>query len=132
MFTSKELVRVFVEDDPENVILILPKMSFGVRQWVRNTLASLPEDPNKPALGLYEIALMRHNIVGWEGPAFEGIPCTPEAIENLDQDEPLVDRVLLEIINRNLMKRSPRGNFLTASTPMSAGGASSQDGANSR
>jgi len=48
------------------------------------------------------MALLTHNILGWQGPSFASVSCTPSNIAMLDQDEPLVGRVLQEINDRNV------------------------------
>ena len=58
--------------------------------------------------GAYQMALLKHNITGWAGPAFQGVPCTAAMIERLDPDEPLVQRTLEEIGRLNpLRKETP-------------------------
>ena len=105
-----------------NAIRILPKMSYGVRQRVIGAAAKLI--PTKAGnrkerraarkarggqdvdfdVGAYQIALLVHNIVGWQGPAFAGVACTPANIERLDPDEPLVAKVIQEIGERNVQE----------------------------
>lgn len=52
------------------------------------------------------LALLVHNILAWEGPAFAGEEPTRAAIARLDEDEPLVG-FLLEEITRHNPKRPP-------------------------
>lgn len=127
MFVDKTKVPVTIND--EDVIYILPKMPFGVRQRVMGELARIDSDGTQRGtdfhinLGAYNIALMQHNIVGWEGPSFEGVPCTRENIEQLDPDEPLVDKVLQEIGRRNPVnpeKPSPNRDPAAGSTSSKA------------
>ena len=105
-----------------DVIFIHPKMPVGVRNKVlgeaaKIELARAPVSPRgkraaqKRAdkqdanvnfdVGAYNIALLTNNILGWQGPSFAGVPCTPANIVLLDQDQPLVQRVLQEINDRN-------------------------------
>ena len=107
MFVSKEPVPVSVPEDPDNIIYIKAKMDYGTKQRVQqamlqvtlgqaSTPSAMPLD-----MGAYNIALLVHNIVRWDGPAFAGVSCTPANIERLDSDEPLVEAVLAEINRRN-------------------------------
>lgn len=112
MFVSKDRVPVRVEgDDTGDTIYILPKMPFGTKQRALSALSHIGTDGTSEGtgididLGAYNIALMKLNIVGWEGPSFAGVACTPENIEQLDPDEPLVVRVLEEIGRRNPVRR---------------------------
>lgn len=105
MFVSKDRVPVTIDD--KDVIYILPKMPFGVKQKAMSAITHISQAAGGQGadvaldIGAYNIALMTLNIVGWEGPQFEGVPCTPDNIEQLDPDEPLVVRVLEEIGRRN-------------------------------
>jgi hypothetical protein len=112
MFVSNEPVPVNLPDDPSNIIYIRPKMDFGTKQKVQTamlqiTLGQAGSSSETPLdMGAYNIALLVHNIVRWEGPAFvdaqgRPVPCTPANIERLDSDEPLVDAVMAEINRRN-------------------------------
>jgi hypothetical protein len=106
-----------------NVVFILPKMSYGVRSKVIGEAAKIVtkqqgaqnrqqrraarsrrgEDSQEMEIdvGTYQLALLVHNIVAWQGPAFADVPCIRENIELLDQDKPLVAKVLEEISDRN-------------------------------
>ncbi len=121
MFVSKEKVAVSLEDDPANIIWIRPVMSFGVQQQVLGDAMQVTVDDKGVAhtgavnLGLYNRALMEHNIVGWEGPAFAGVPCTPEAIRELQWTQPLVTKVFNEIARRNAQhSKTPSPNAFTS------------------
>lgn len=95
----------------DNTIYIRPKMSAGIKAQVEDELAAtgvsgVRESVEMAGLGSYSLAILVHNIVGWEGPAFEDeagnpIPCTRRYIEMLDLDEPLVEAVRNEIGKRN-------------------------------
>lgn len=49
----------------------------------------------------YELALLKHNIVDWDGPDFKDVPCTPSNIERLDPDNELVKLALRKIDELN-------------------------------
>lgn len=95
-----------------NVIFIRPKMDFGTKQKVIGAATRIIQDQrskrqSKDAtvdidVGAYNMALLTNNILAWQGPAFAGVACTPTNIAMLDQDEPLVGRVLQEINDRNV------------------------------
>lgn len=117
-FVSKERVPVTVEGDP-NTIYIRPKMDYGTRQRVMSAGAHLRQgeqgaDPSADFdLGAYNIALLTHNVVGWEGPDFEGVECTPENISQLDPDDALLDEVLRQINDRNVSRAATSPNSRT-------------------
>lgn len=97
----------------ENTIFIVPKMDYGRKQNVisASTKFSLSGEANFDS-GEWRIALLTHNIVGWQGPAFETagggrIPCNAENIMRLDPTEPLVLKVVAEIDRRNAEPKLP-------------------------
>lgn len=101
-----------------NTIYIKAKMDAGTRALVQNEIAatnSVSKDTEITGLGSYSLALLVHNIVGWEGPAFvdeRGAPvlCNKLNIGRLDLDEPLIELVREEIGKRNAPKESPSPN----------------------
>lgn len=114
MFVKRESVAVFLPEDPENIIFIRAKMDVGTQGRVNDAAAkmvvkngSMSTDMNF-LLGAYNVAVLTENIVAWQGPAFEGVPCTPETIVTLDPTEPLIDRVLMEIGVRNAKRNDPK------------------------
>ena len=113
MFIRGDAVPVSEDNAPTgqdpNIIYIKPKMDVrtrnevigsGSRVAVQEGVADVNFD-----VGGYQTALLVNNIVRWEGPAFDGVACTPEAIGSLDPDEPLVEKVLDEIARRNPQKK---------------------------
>jgi len=94
-----------------DVIWIRNRMSVAVQQAVQSEATSMKGSGGRAMevdidVGLYQLALLRQNIVAWQGPSFNGVVCTPETIGELDASEPLVQRVLQEISDRNT-RRSP-------------------------
>lgn len=94
-----------------DVIWIRNRMSVAVQQAVQSEATSMKGSGGRAMevdidVGLYQLALLRQNIVAWQGPSFNGVVCTPETIGELDATEPLVQRVLQEISDRNT-RRSP-------------------------
>jgi hypothetical protein len=97
-----------------NTIYIKAKMDIGTRSAVQDEIRATTdgtEATGLAGLGSYRMALLRHNIVAWEGPAFEGYPCTRANISRLDPDEPLVELVAEEIGKRNAPRESPDPSF---------------------
>jgi hypothetical protein len=97
-----------------DVMFIRPKMTFGVQQRVIGSamkLSGLAGGRRKTAraaapemqydVGAYQVALMTHNVLAWQGPSFAGVACTAQNIARLDPAEPLVKRTLQEIVERN-------------------------------
>lgn len=112
MFVSSEPVAIRLPDTPENVIYIRPKMDFGTQNQVLGALGKLDQRGRVVTLdlGAYLLELGVANIVGWDGPAFAGTPCTPENIRRLDPDDPLVNAALDEIGRRNPQRQSAEKN----------------------
>lgn len=112
-FVPQDRVAVFLEDDPTNIIYIRPRMDIGTKGMVQSSMLSINMQASSAMgignngqtlridLGAHNVALLIHNIVGWVGPDFNGTLCLPENIKNLDDDDPLVDKVLAEINERN-------------------------------
>lgn len=124
--------RVGISVDGVNTVYIRPRMSFGVQQKVASAMLRLADADTESGvassydLGAYQTAMMVHNVVAWEGPAFrdergQTVPCTPANILRLDPDEPLVKRVLQELTERNTPKASPDPNSPTPTGSTSAG-----------
>ena len=102
----------------ENTIIVKSKMGFGAKQRVQG--ASIKFDLNDVAaggvpeatldLGAGNLALLRENIIGWDGPAFEDArgktkPVTAhtidQMIEDWDTEDPLLDMVLAQVNDLN-------------------------------
>lgn len=111
---SGEVAEAAITPDMD-VIWIRARMSVAVQQAVQSEATSVSTSrvngrtgtPDVEIdVGVYQIALLRQNILSWQGPSFVGVPCTADAIGDLDPQEPLVERVLQEISTRN-SRRSP-------------------------
>lgn len=114
--------------DGIDVMFIRPKMDYGTRNKVIGEAAKILQSQQKAKAGMskrqrkqlaeqqkeqsgetgmqlnvgaYQSALLKYNILSWNGPSFAGWACTPENIEKLDPDAPLVAKVIEEISERN-------------------------------
>jgi len=100
--------------DGTNTVHIKAKMDARTHALVKGAFsARLGGESGKIDLGNlggYELALLEHNIVRWEGPDFEGVPVTPVHIGRLDLDEPLIQEVLERIGELNPRQESPDPN----------------------
>ena len=116
----------------ENTIFVKRKMDFGTTALVRDELFRIGlRNGGKPdsvyvSQGAQELALLVHNIVGWEGPGFAGVPCTEENIKRLDPDEPIIAAVVAKINELN----TKRAGEPDPKSSMSGGEVSSTAGAN--
>ena len=130
--------RDVVSDTAECVIWIKSKMDIETRGKVSSELVKMGSD-NKTMemhLGANQTALLLHNIVKWEGPGFDGVPCDPAHIRKIDPTEPLFEKVLEEIDRRNKKKVAPNPkspiepgfatNGSPGASPQNAGGVSLQ------
>lgn len=98
--------------DGANTVHIKAKMDARTRALVKSSITARGggQDFELRNLGGYELALLEHNIVRWEGPEFEGVPCTAAHIGRLDPDQPLVAEVLERIGELNAPPESPDPN----------------------
>lgn len=111
---SGEVAEAAITPDMD-IIWIRSRMSVAVQQAVQSEATSVSTNrvngrsgtPDVEIdVGVYQISLLRQNILAWQGPSFAGVPCTADNIGDLDPQEPLVERVLQEISTRNT-RRSP-------------------------
>lgn len=110
-----------------NVIFIKSKMDVATDAKVKSELVTMGAD-NKTVemrLGENQLALLIHNIVRWEGPDLDSVPCTPANIRALDPTEPHIVLVLDEIARRNKRPDSPNPKPAAGSTSAKNGAAGS-------
>jgi hypothetical protein len=111
-----------VSDASPNVITIRARMSVDIAGRVSSELARMGAD-NKAEirLGEHTTALLLHNIVGWRGPDFDDLPCTPENIRALPaaNSDPFIEKVVNAIGERNRKRESPNARS-AAIVPISA------------
>lgn len=117
-----------ISDVRPNVIYIRARMDVATDAKVKSELFRLGKDSAsvEAHLGANQMALLVHNIVRWEGPDLDGVPCTPETIRTLDPTEPHLALVLEAIAERNKRPAGPSPKSATASTSASAGGRDSR------
>ncbi len=109
-FVDTGRVAVQVEGDP-HIIYIKPRMDLATRNKVKDALVQVGSNGTANAsIGAYETALLQHNIVGWSGPEFDGVDCTPANIARLDPTEALLQKALEEIGTRNPLAGTTTNN----------------------
>lgn len=130
--------RVAVSDDRGNTVYIKAKMDASTRAAVMDEIGakglvegSESEDLEYSNLGSYRLALVLHNVVAWEGPDFadergKPIPCNRYWIRRWNPDEPIYEKVIAAIGERNRGAEAPDPNSLTPSGSMSAGNESTR------
>jgi hypothetical protein len=94
-----------------DVIWITRKMNFGTRAEFARLFAKGDKSNADASLIMMDLC-----IVGWQGPSFGDVPVTPETIRELDQDEPLVAKVLEEIGTRNTPPADPNSETSKSDT----------------
>lgn len=94
-FVSRD--RVPVSDEAGNTVYIKAKLSFGDVSKIQAA-----GDKQGALLSMYQVA-----ILDWDGPDFQGFPCTPENIAQLDPNDPLIELVGNKIGELNPQKQSP-------------------------
>lgn len=110
-FTESTEIPVSLDDESvpyqeRDIVWIKSKMDVGTRRSVRKALTTMTVNANgtmQMALDLagQNVALLEYNITRWQGPGFDGIPFTREALARIDPDDPLLDKALAEINRRN-------------------------------
>ncbi len=104
--SSTDRVSVTV-DGGDNVVWIRRKMDVATKSEVQDALASiegLDQGQTRSVLlhlNRQNLVLVQYNVLSWEGPEFEGIPCTFAMIARWDPDDPLYDAVLARINELN-------------------------------
>jgi len=102
-----------------NTVFIRSKMDLGTRAAVQDEIRAsgikVEQEMEMRGIGSYRLALLRHNVLAWEGPDFldpngHPIPCSRQNIALMDPNEPLVEAVAEEIGRRNQPAESPDPN----------------------
>ena len=97
---------VQVQDGPDT-IWIVEELSLGALERVKAAAyTTLGVVGDRMQIELHDQAwdntLLREGVVRWEGPGFEGQPCTPQnVLELLSHKDPLTKKVLAELKKRN-------------------------------
>lgn len=114
----------------DNTIWIKRRMDFGTKCRVEDTLTQMALQNGEAGsirftIGAQKLALAIHNIIGWDGPDFKREPkdtkvidCTPENIERLDPEYPLLIKVQEKIAELNRVREDapdPNGSTTTGS-----------------
>lgn len=109
--------RASVSDERGNTIHYKPRMDFKTTAMVQDELLRIKVEEQERqrsragddaevefTVGMErrKLALLVHNIVEWDGPDFEGVPCTREWIERLNPNEPLIEKLLNAIGEGNV------------------------------
>jgi hypothetical protein len=117
-----------LSDAAPNVITIRARMSVDIAGRVSSELARMGAD-NKAEirLGEHTTALLLHNILGWRGPDFDELPCTPDNIRALPaaNSDPFIEKVVNAIGERNQRRESP--NARSAAMPPTSASAGVAD-----
>lgn len=87
---------VAVADDQGNTVWVLGRMGVGTEVKVSADFARL----GGRGVNAYQLALMRHNIVKWEGPDFDGVPCSHANINKLDFKLPEVRALFTAVLEK--------------------------------
>lgn len=103
-FAEQGRFAVNVENDP-HTIYIKPEMNVEMRGKLLDALQVVTLQGAAPAaIGNYQTTLLELFVVGWSGPEFDTVECTPANVRELSPNDALVAEVL-EVIGR----RNPLG-----------------------
>jgi hypothetical protein len=130
-FATKETVDVsefdpteVISDVTPRVITIRAKMNYAQDAAVKGAIVQIGPDGKQVEFnaGNSMLALLVQNIVRWRGGDLEGVPCTREHIEQLDPNDPFIDRVANEIGVRNRRREGfdPNGRTTNGAAPSMA------------
>jgi len=108
-FVSKQTVRITVDDKPDEWIDIKPKLSMGDRAKFQDAVLSAEfsrgGDKAKISMATGQLLskMLELAITDWKLLDDEGkqVAFKPSLIARLDPDDPLVDRALAEVTERN-------------------------------
>ena len=108
-FASREPVRITVEGDSEQWIDIKPMLNVGDRNGLYDVLLKMEAFGGSRELvsivkfGAYLQALGEAYIVDWslKGEDGQPVPFDRKLIATLDPDDPLVDKVFTEVLQRS-------------------------------
>lgn len=122
MFVSKEAIPITL--DNENFIFIKQKLNFGEKMRVQKAALRIEATGAKSEFkteydaAAYQTQLLLESIVRWHGPAFENRACNAANIAELDPTDPLLDKVIAEVSERNKTKSDdPKASAGGGETP---------------
>jgi hypothetical protein len=101
-FTTYQRPVVIRVDGDEHTITIRAKLSAGEKAELIRRLGA--DTRNEPALNTH---LLRLGIIAWSGPEFEDVAINDESVAALDLDDPLVQAVIVALMERNYPKLMP-------------------------
>jgi hypothetical protein len=116
-------------DGGENVVWVRRKMDVATKARVQDALMAINGIRSDGAVDHVTMALtlnqqntilLQNNILSWEGPMFRdeaghAVPCTPEAIETIDPDHPLLEAILARLSELN---KAPTQSNGAAGSPL--------------
>lgn len=119
-FVSRKSVKIEADDESGDWVEIKPRMSRGDKDAIAGALYQTRHDGDELVVSgnvmRRETLLLVHNVVGWNltDEQDNTLQINAENIERLDPDDPLIDKVLGEIAERN-PTRGPVENETTGS-----------------
>lgn len=117
-FKSRERIPIRVDGDP-NTVWIRPALSYGMRLRIQGAGTRVHGKAGGDAADVdFDVeaannAMYAEWVVGWEGPDFDGVPCTVENILDIDADDPLMAKVVEEINARSSTEQATSPNSRT-------------------
>jgi hypothetical protein len=105
-FASKELVAIQADDEPRDIVYVHAQATLGMQRRINKRFLQMRQETGGASVMLidpteYNYAVLVEFIARWEGPGFEGRKFSEGALAELDADDPLMAKVLKEIIQRN-------------------------------
>jgi hypothetical protein len=122
MFVSDDTVPVTI--DGKDIVYVRALMDVATRNRVSGLASKVRPghiDEQEVDMGLRKTALLENNILKWEGPSFDGVPCVPHNIRRLHPKQPIVDLVLEKINELNFEdedQADPNSSEPSGETPL--------------
>ncbi len=105
-YAKKGLVPVHADDEPKDIVWIKTRVGKKTLRIINKRFISARYETGAGLVteidpSSYNDALLFGMIDHWEGPGFEGRPFSAAAFDDIDADDPLMEKVLAEIKRLN-------------------------------
>src|SRR5688572_9948570 len=112
-FIQQTKITVIHPDDTDKseaeqrAFVLREKMNQGQRAKVNNETMAINNLTGACSNDQFDLLLLSHNLLKWQGPGYGTVKLTPEKILELDFDDPLVRLAIKTLEENNRRKVSP-------------------------